>query len=1842
MSEIDRRITSFEIENRNFQKDGKKVQQTLDDIDESFENLDDTINQTSDDIDSFYDKNEDSSSIMAEGIALLGKKFSALEVVATTALVRIANKAIDTGTTLVKSLSIDNVSAGYQKYEQQLTSMRTIMNATGQSADEVEAKLAKLSWYSDETSYSYENMLNTISTILSTGTADLDTAISMVIGMSNASAVAGASMDKSIYIYNAFSKAMSSGSLTLMQWQTLTQSANVITEDFKRSMIEAGLAVGTLEKKLDKVVVKGTDTEVTLAGLQDTLSKDWFTNEAMAKFLKTYSEYSDEIYNVVASDKGSQVFDEAAEIFQNGLNTILSSYADAMESNNISDSVIAELEKFDSITDDVKEKIIAAGLATGQFIKDENDLVKALDGTTISTENFYEALKNGAITAEMYTNGLKAGTYYTAYIAEAEKIAAEESISMSEALTKAATTINKIGKKGQEAAQEAKTFSDAINSVKQAVSGGFKSAFQTLFGNVDEAKTLWTQLSNVLYDMFVPGVSAINDILEEWKDLGGRDLLFNFEDAEKPLGALWNLLNFIQEGIDLIKEAFNEIIPPATAETLLTLSEKFQQWTETLVWTEERAFKLQNVIKGIASILKVVWGVVSNLWNSLIKPLASWGFDMIVDIASAIGYFANSIREGIKDLNVLKPILEYIRNLLKSIWGFLTNILFSLTGTKTIGELIMKVADKVKMGLEIITNALNKSREAMEGENDVESTGIGNFIGGLFNMLKSLAGLVSKLAPYISSIFNGIAKIISDIGGRLTDIDPNGTGVTGIIVELITSLLDLIQALMPIITKFIKLATVLVEKLTNFIANFNLRSLVELIIAAFPVTALFLVIKTFTTILGGLKSIKGLLDGFSSIGDALYYSGISKKLKAIGLMLLMIGIAFGIVAYSIRKLGEMDGDAIIRGTIVFGIFAAAVIGILLAVESFAKAQSKEDKKTQKAVRKMIGSFVKLAFGIVLLSVSFLIFAKAIQTLGSIDEDISKIGFTSILIITAGLLAVAKISEKIKMSGLIKLSLGMLLFASALLSYSYVMSQLGGSSWEIIKNMAASMATMLIAVVGIIAISSLSKKINLTGIIKLTAALLLLALAVKGYQMSISKIGSNFMDNIKEMAVAFGTIAAATLALILVSKLASKIPLTGLLKLSLGMLLFATALLSYSYVIKQLGGSSWEIIKNMLASMGAMLIAVGGIIAISSLAKKINLAGIFKFTSAMLLLALAVLGYRMSISKIGSNFMDNIKEMVVAFGTIALATLGLILISKLASKISLTGLLELSVSMLLLSGAILLFAAAMKMIKDIDVKAMLSFAASIAIIMAVFVAIGIIAQQIPGLTTVLEGFALVLGLLGAALLFAGLGVKLFAEGMAILASIDSKGIERIADVLDTLSKKMVSFVKAITKGIIEAIFDAIDVILDKLPTIVDKLGATLSSILQVVFNALTSINDIWGAIATFLENVLNFVFDYIGNNSGRIVNALISLVVSLLKGLANNASKIVTELSRLIVNLLSALGGVLEPILNALIKLVVDLLNALANSIEKGIVDITKAITNVFVSLIRGVIDSIVGIIVGIFEGALDIVNDILDSVVRLIAEIINAVADFIRSGSTIISDAIADLLDAIIEAATNFIANGNAIEFFVKLGKAIVQGLFEGIKQGWAELKDGFSGIFAGIGKMFEEDYKIHSPSKVFEEYGYYIEKGLANGLTKYSSLAENAMDDMIDGVDDKTIRLAKVMSAISEAVDGNMDIQPTIRPVVDISGIQEGANKINGLFGDSMYQLNGSYGYVQATATNINRRSASVDVPKPQSKDTSPIAQTTNNNTFNINGSNPKEVAFEVSKILQDQSERRTAVWAR
>lgn len=229
---------------------------------------------------------------------------SKMAVVTTTALATITNKVVNAGLQMAKSLTLDPIRQGFSEYESLLTKQNVIQNATGKSAKFVKGILNELNAYSDKTIYSFGNMTDAITKFVNAG-VPLKTSVTTIKGIANAAAFAGASSEEANRAMYAFSQSMSLGFIQLQDWNQI-ENANLGTQKFKNTLLEAGVAAGTLRRQGDGFVTASGKYVSATKGWRDGLQEQWATTEVLNKALGKYADTNTKL--------GKKAFQSAQEV----------------------------------------------------------------------------------------------------------------------------------------------------------------------------------------------------------------------------------------------------------------------------------------------------------------------------------------------------------------------------------------------------------------------------------------------------------------------------------------------------------------------------------------------------------------------------------------------------------------------------------------------------------------------------------------------------------------------------------------------------------------------------------------------------------------------------------------------------------------------------------------------------------------------------------------------------------------------------------------------------------------------------------------------------------------------------------------------------------------------------------------------------------------------------------------------------------------------------------------------------------------------------------------------------------------------------------------------------------------------------------------------------------------------------------------------------------------------------------------------------------------------------------------------------------------------------------------
>lgn len=424
--------------------------------------------------------------------------------------------------------------------------------------------------------------------------------------------------------------------------------------------------------------------------------------------------------------------------------------------------------------------------------------------------------------------------------------------------------------KWTDAATEARTFSEAVNAVRDAIKTEWSNIFTLIIGDYKKAAEVWSAFSDSLYDMFASPIKKIRELIQNDNFVEIQKSLFGGieEDSKEPLGAIWNILNAIQKFIDTVKEAFNEVFPFTTS--ISSLAEKFRLFTLNLESSEEVTNGIKGIFKGLFSIFKLGIKILQGLKTAIdpvFKALLGESGNLIVFLGKIGDKFSKIVSETDIFIKVGKKVSRVFTTIID-----------------TLKEL--KIIEKTYNTFKNFFSQFKLSEEAKKLLSSLKTTA-NNVFEFLLNSLKNILTFfgnyiipaIVKTLPYLLGLFGYIAKGISI--------------AVKFIIDSFSKLFEFIKSNETIQngwTKFIEFMQSIPEK---------------------------------------LKSLKPFFDKLGkSIGDffIIIWEGIKKlgntiasffKLNTIGELFAMIGekiaYGFGKIVEGIRSLSSSDTDAAVSG-----------------------------------------------------------------------------------------------------------------------------------------------------------------------------------------------------------------------------------------------------------------------------------------------------------------------------------------------------------------------------------------------------------------------------------------------------------------------------------------------------------------------------------------------------------------------------------------------------------------------------------------------------------------------------------------------------------------------------------------------------------------------------------------------------------------------------------------------------------------------------------------------------------------------------------------------------------------
>ena len=1072
---VDERVVEMRFDNKQFEQNIQTSLSSLDKLKRSL-NLEgaakglETVNDAA---------QKCNMSPLTNAVETVRVRFSALEVMAITALQNITNSALAAGKNLVSAFTIDPIKSGFEEYETQINAVQTILANTsskGTTLDQVNNALDELNHYADMTIYNFTEMTRNIGTFTAAG-VDLDTSVAAIKGIANLAAVSGSNSQQASTAMYQLSQALAAGTVKLQDWNSVVNAGmggQVFQDALKETAKVHGIAIDEMIKD------EGS--------FRETLSKGWLTSdiltETLAKFtgdlnddqLRTMGYTDDQIKSIMEMGKTAndaatkvktftQLFDTLKEAAQSGWTQsweiIVGNFEEAKE-------LLTE------VSDTFSAVINASSDARNKMLQDWKDL----GGRTMMIEavkNVFEGLVSVAKPVREAFNEI--------FPPMTGKQLAE--------ITERIRDLTAKFKMGEESSKNLKNTFKGVFAVLDIVG----QAFKAVAGGVGELIGLFLPAGNGVLsltgsfgeylvkldetvkktDVFGKAVSTVVDIVKTAitfvKTAGEKVKEFGKTAGEKfdfPGFELFH--SFLERVHDRMAQ-----IGDGAGKMKSGVIVAFEMMGEAL-----EKCKFLKVMEALWTAVKVIAGgiadAVGTMMGTLAEKLGNADFSGVLDVLNsiAVGGIALSISKFLK--SVTEP-LEGLNGVLEGVTGILDGVrgCFEAYQTNLKAGTLLKIGAAIALLAGSIVAISLIDSDKLSASLGAITVLFANLLGAMtiFNKISSDTGKVAKactamIAMSVAvSILAGALKKVSDLDwGELARGLVGIAGLTTIVVASSKAMASSQKQVMKGATSLIifgaaiKILASACEDLSKLqwdelgrgltgvgvlfaeiavflrVAKFNgkiISTATGIVILSAAMKVLASACKDFgqmewSEIGKGLAEIGGLLAELAVFTNL---AGNAKHVMSTGVALIAIGAAMKIFASAVKDFGQLQLDEIGRGLTAMG---GALAEVAIAVNLMPK--------------NMIG----IGTGLVIVGGALETIANCMSKFGGMQwEEIGR-GLT----VMGGALAELAISLNF-MKGTLGGSAALLVASGALAVLAPVLSILGALSWEAIAKGLISIA-----------------------------------------------------------------------------------------------------------------------------------------------------------------------------------------------------------------------------------------------------------------------------------------------------------------------------------------------------------------------------------------------------------------------------------------------------------------------------------------------------------------------------------------------------------------------------------------------------------------------------------------------------------------------------------------------------------------------------------------------------------------------------------------------------------------
>lgn len=913
----------------------------------------------------------------------------------------------------------------------------------------------------------------------------------------------------------------------------VSMAKSLTVDPIKSGLAEYELQLNSIQTILANTQAKGstlTDVNVALAELNTYADKTIYNFAEMSRNIGTFTAAGVDLETSTSAIKG--IANLAALSGSNSMQASTAMYqlSQAMSSGTVKlmdwNSVVNAGMGGQVFQDALKETARNQGVAIDGIIEKNGSFRESLQEGWLTTEVMTETLSK--LTGDLTDDQLKTMGYTEDQIIGIQKMAATAS----------------------DAATKVKTFTQLIDTLREAAGSGWAQSWQIMLGDFEEAKVLFTDVSNVLGGMIGEASDARNAMLQGWKDLGGRTA---------AIDAISNAFNAMMAVIRPVIKAFNEIFPPMTGQRLFDITVAIRDFTASLMPSQASMIAIQRIFRGLFSVLDIGWMIIkgfAGVFVDLIGNMAG-GTEGVLLFLAKIGDFLYGVRNAIKEgegLNAffegLGKVLRIPIDMIKKLVGFL-------------GEMFSGMDFS---GLEGVGDRLTARFSPLQSLGETLRNVWGGVVDVFQGIMEGLAPIVGKIGDFLGDFANNAGDAMSNIDFSLI-LDGINTGLFAGLILLIRKffkggfkeaaeeggegMIDTIKGMFNGVT----------DTLGAMQAQLKAKTLLAIAVALAVLTASIVALsmidsKKLTSALAGMAVMFTQLLVGMTILDRVSTSTGFLKLPFITAALIPLAAALVILASAVKMMSGLSWNELAKG----------LTGVTVLLGALAVAAN--------VMSRHLGGLISAGIAMIAVAAAIKILASAVKDFSSLSwEELAK-GLTGVGATLTALTLFTRLAKVGK--GAMTSSVGLILLAAALKIMASAVKDFTGFNWEEMGRGFAGLAGALVAV-------AVGMRLMPTNMVMQAAAIAILGGSLKIMASAMKDFSKMKWDEIGRGLTAMGA------ALLIVAIGMRAMPKSMLLSAA-SLVVVAGALKIVASVLEDMGGMSWgEIAKSMVVLAGSLVI-----------------------------------------------------------------------------------------------------------------------------------------------------------------------------------------------------------------------------------------------------------------------------------------------------------------------------------------------------------------------------------------------------------------------------------------------------------------------------------------------------------------------------------------------------------------------------------------------------------------------------------------------------------------------------